>query len=339
MSSPDHKETNAEAEITDVTHNNPVGAGPGDPTSNRTSEEGPRVVLSNTEWANIQEQLRKLSMMDTFMAMQAQQPTTVIAQAPLPLPKLKTFTGLEPTSPQEVNFREWYLSISSTIEDKAILNKSSFVCRHLKGPALAHVADLKDGDHVAILNRLQELFGELKSPDDLYMDLVQMRPQPGQLLSDHLLRISEKMEEIQKTAKYEAGEFKRKLYKAFSCGIPQTKGLVALEIRNKFGMPGCAEPEFMALFRFLRQIEALEPPKSRKETTTTAMPTTVTEAEDTPSRQRQRFKGHCYKCGLDGHAYKTCRSAPNPALVNQRARESKERQNQWRKAKGLPTLN
>ena len=341
----DEEGNNAEA-VLDA----PGGGGPDAPVG---------LNVPGDQIAALQDQLQALKLQyasaqasfETQLEAAKQPKMTVVAQAVPQLPKVKTFTGLAPASPQEATFSDWHVQMREAVEDESVLNKGGFVRRHLRGPALHQVASLGTNDATTMLAHLSELFGDLKIPDDRYIEVCQMRPMSGQRLQEHLLLISQKMEEIQRSAKYVQEEYNRRLYLAFSKGC---SGLVALELRNKWGVPGEGSPTFAALFRHIRQIEDLEPAKGRKGATPAEAAVhalSATEASDQPSasgtaspsgqttqRRGQAGKGYCFKCGLEGHMYRACRNPPNAALVGQREVERRQRNNVWRKRQGLPEL-
>lgn len=257
----------------------------------------------------------------------------VNVQPTLHTPKLKIFTGLPPTNNQEVSFEEWRQQVTQTIDDDAIHDKGAFLRRSLRGAALKQVNDLKTNDAKQVLKHLTTLFGVIKSPEEEYLEICQLKPKKDQALVDFLLVLYSRMNDLQERGKFQADELKRRLYYAFSKGC--NNPLLALECRNKFGIPGEATPAFEDLYRYLRQVQDLEPATKRRGGEVSNAHSGAHSAETTARGSR---KSYCFKCGEDSHFYRECTNPANAKLVAEREREKKRKTNEWRQKKGLPTL-
>ena len=267
-------------------------------------------------------------------------PYRIQLQQPPPPPRLKLFTGLPPTNSQEATFGEWRQQAMQILKDGALSDKSVHLKRSLRGAALQQIDVSGATEPKAIIDLLTNLFGELKTPEDRYMEICRLRPKKDQLLSEFLLTIYNQMEEVRQQANLTDEESHRRTYFALSKGC--SNDLLAMELRNRFGIPGEATPEFSSLFRFIRQIEGLESSKARRAVPMAQSAAHVVDenrVQDSHSKAKAKNQGrYCYKCGEEGHMYKNCTRPPNPILVAKREREKRKKENEWRRRKGLPLL-
>ena len=275
----------------------------------------------------------------------------VTVNAPPALPKLRSFTGLPPTSGQEVSYREWKQQAREVEGDGLVQDKVGVLRRTLKGPAHECMKGKLFDSVGALVDELGKLFGDLKSPEDLYVEISQSRPARGQALSDVLLTLSQQMGELRDEAGLSGNDYHRRLFSVFARAIQDP--LLALELRNKFGVPGFASPTFHELFTYVRQVEGLKTPKTpRVEAHTVEY---RAEEEKTPpppppsrmpqptngtasSRPNKNFKKACFKCGELGHFHRGCPNAANPEKVVANERERRRQENDWRRRQGLPLL-
>lgn len=306
-----------------------------------------------SEVEDLKDQLRRLQLqheetLATLMTRleEAEKKTVhVQVQPPQPLPKLKTFTGLPPENNQETTYKEWRRQVLETTDDPAVTDPGTYIRRSLRGPALQQVATLGTNNPKRIIQHLDSLFGALKNPEDLYFELCQLKPRRDEGQADFLLILSAKLKEVQEAAQFPDDEYHRRLYLAFSKAMGNS--LFALELRNKFGVPGETSPPFEQLFRFVRQLQDLDSSRPRKMATAeagvhTVHPEAAAAAESGHQHGGRRFpkifKGTCYNCGLEGHIYRQCKNPSNPSLVATQERERRRKNNEWRKLKGLPLL-
>lgn len=316
-----------------------------DGEDDRTGSEQPERTPANEptpeemELRLLREQVRQLQLQQA-----STQAVTVHVQQPAVVPKIKTFTGLPPTNSQETTFAEWRQQISESLEEPSITDKTAFLKRSLKGAALRQANGLKTDNPRAIITHLTALFGDLKSAEEEYLELCQQKAQRNQPLADFALTLYTRMQDLGERASLSDAEVNRRLYYAFSRSC--TNQLLTLELRNKFGVPGESAPAFKELYRYLRQIEDLEPTARKGFSPTSPEPrpqrATHVAAHDvrqqpTPATRRPKSR-YCYRCGEEGHFFKNCENPPNPLLVAEREREKRKRENEWRRRKGLPTL-
>ncbi|XP_070188900.1 paraneoplastic antigen Ma3 homolog [Littorina saxatilis] len=271
--------------------------------------------------------------------MDTEREVNVQVQPPPSLPKLKVFTGLPATSTQETSFEAWKRQASEVNDDVLVIDKVGLLKRSLKGAAHEHVRGKNYATVDDLIKDLDKLFGELKSAEEMYLELCQSRMMKTQTKADFLMTLSTKMKEVQKTAGFSNEEYQRRLYYAFSKGLIDS--LFALELRNKFGMPGDTKPAFSDLYRYVRQIEGLEVGKQKAQVGAHAAPSPppdFTQERTEAPQQQGRRKIYCYKCGENGHFYRDCTKPANAHLVVQKEQDRRRQENEWRRRKGLPEL-
>ena len=127
-----------------------------------------------------------------------QQPVVnVKVAAPTLLPRLKTFTGLAPTGGSEVAFSEWENQAEQVLGDTGVSDPLQTLRSTLRGLALdqvRHCTRVED-----LVHRLRHTFGEVKAPDDLYLDFCGLAMNKKELPSEFLLRLWSRLLQINRT--------------------------------------------------------------------------------------------------------------------------------------------
>ncbi|KAL8606030.1 hypothetical protein ACOMHN_040028 [Nucella lapillus] len=144
----------------------------------------------------------------------------VTVQAPPVTPKLKTFTGLPPTSAQEITYREWRQQAREVEGDELGQDKSVVLRRSLKGAAYECVKGKQFDSVGALVKELGSLFGDFKSPEDLYLEISQTRPTKGQTLSDFLMALSIQMRDLKEQGNLSDEDYHRRLFSEEKQKIP-----------------------------------------------------------------------------------------------------------------------
>ena len=282
--------------------------------------------------------------------LQRQQPVVnVKVAAPTLLPRLKTFTGLAPTGGSEVAFLEWENQAEQVLSDTGVSDPLQTLRSTLRGLALdqvRHCTRVED-----LVHRLRHTFGEVKAPDDLYLDFCGLTMNKKELPSEFLLRLWSRLLQINRTTMFSESELRIKLYRAFVRALGQSHSILSVEIRGEFGFPGSAGPQLDDLLRSVRRLEEAMPPP-RSATTHTLqqlhqldenalverLVARVTERlEDVlplpVRRSGMVFRGRCYNCGQQGDHF--ARDCPHPpqgyARENQQRRQPSQQQNQPRR--------
>ena len=275
------------------------------------------------------------------MARLPQQPPTVNVQvtAPTPTPRLKVFTGLAPTGGNEVRFQDWEAQVEQLTNDPNVQDTVATVKTTLRGLALEQVRHCRTAGE--ILTRLRHTFGDVKAPDDLYLDFCETVVRRKELPSDFLLCLWNDLLQINKTTLYGEHKLSVKLYRAFVRAIGQSHPLLSLEIRNQFGYPGAAAPALADLLRAVRRLEESAAPArmatshghtvSNEDELVERIVAKVTEslrkASDQTVRPSRVLRGHCFNCGQEGNHYaRDCPNPPNRMLVEQRDQQRRQQQ-------------
>ncbi|KAL8567689.1 hypothetical protein ACOMHN_008997 [Nucella lapillus] len=266
-------------------------------------------------------------------------PVPVVVQAPQ-LPRLRLLTGLPPINQQEATYDDLRAQAACIADDATIHDPAAYIRRSLRGVARTQCDTIKSSDAKAILAHLGSLFGVLKTPEDLYLDLCQIRQGRNQTTADLLTLQCDKLQNIRKMAEYSDKEFHRRLFSVFTRAC--TDDNLCRELRSRFGLPGEAAPRFVEVLQYVRKIEDLEGPKQKRQYPAQPQPTmsqvhVVPNAQMEPGRRPAKTR-YCYRCGLDGHLWARCENSANPTLVAERDRARRQADNQWRQRKGLPTL-
>lgn len=271
-------------------------------------------------------------------------PVVQVHVAPQNTNRLKIFTGLPPTSKEEVTFPEWEAQVDHLLQTKEVGEIDQRVRASLKGLAFDQVKDCSTATEM--VKTLQGIFGTTLSGEDLYQSFLEMTMLKKEPASAFLLRLWSRLVQINKTTKFTEEDLQCKLYRAFQRGLSPGHRLLSLELRTKFGFPGTAKPAFADLLRVVRQLE--EPsqhPSPAEETAARCLPqqasmlseqdleaivTKVTERlkgclsssapvpstpaprGQNPPRQRKP-RGRCYNCGeLDDHFARECPNGSRP---------------------------
>lgn len=277
--------------------------------------------------------------------------------------RLKVFTGLSPTSKEEVTFTEWEAQVEHLLHTPDVGDVDQRVRASLRGLAFDQVRDCQAA--AEIVRTLQTIFGATQSAEDLYQSFLELTMQKKESASAFLLRLWSRLLQINKITKFAEDDLQCKLYRAFHRGLTASHKLLSLELRTQFGFPGTAKPAFADLFRVVRQLE--EPGQTHhKEEETAArcfpqqasilteqdiekivekvterlkgcMPSNAEGPQSIYGPQRpnpprtRKIRGPCYRCGqLDSHLARDCPNAPNPARVAQAQRPLNGGQSRWR---------
>ena len=271
----------------------------------------------------------------------ASQQVTVQVQAPAPLPRLRIFTGLPPTNPQEATYEEWRSQVGALVHDATILDPLGLLRRSFRGVASNQCEQINFKSANELLKRLDALFGIVQTADDLYLELCQLQQGRQQTAADFLTLQCGRLQTVRDRAGFDSSEFHRRLYLVFSKAC--TNDNLTRELRGRFGIPGEASPTFEELLKYVRRIESLEGPRGKRSSNLQPQLLMQVTNEDARPNQQRPKKGprrprYCFHCGQPGHQFKECQNPPDPALVAEREQERRRANNEWRKQKGLPTL-
>ena len=270
---------------------------------------------------------QELAQLRQQMRQQQAQPQTVNVQvtAPTPTPRLKVFTVLAPTGGNEVNFTDWEAQAEQIAIDPNVREEVQTLRTTLRGLALEQVKQCLTAAEV--IGRLRHSFGDVKAPEDLYLDFCEIKMDKKELPSQFLLRLWNSLLHINKTTHYDEHELSVKLYRALVRAISASHELLSLEIRSQFGFPGTAGPRLEDLLRTVRRLEESVPLNRRASAHSSAQQTGEEDArferlvnrvaerlEGTLSASagpaRRVFRGRCYNCGEEGNHY--ARNCPHP---------------------------
>ena len=271
---------------------------------------------------------------------------TIELLPPQPLPRMKIFTGLPPTGNLEGSYEEWRTQAKAALNDTAIKDPLNFLKRSLRGVTLSECETVKPINASALLKQFDQLFGDVKNPEDLLFELYSHKQSADQKLSDLLTVLYGKLMKIKELQDFTEEEFSRKLYQALSKACTQ-EGVVQ-ELRSRFGFPGEASPSYQELLGYIRRVEDLDAPRMKRESrkaVSGAHQTQVPEPEVKPMKHQSQTSAskpsqrYCYKCGQYNHIWNGCKNPANPELVHERDMEQRIKQNLWRERMGLPTLH
>lgn len=269
---------------------------------------------------------------------------SVQVEVNLPTPlRLKIFTGIAPSSANEVDFDSWIEQVEFFLKDPDVKPRDSRIFASLRGIAGETVKDCRS--NVEAVKVLKEIFGSVQDADDLLLAFASSRSKKTETPPDFLSRLYADILRIQRQCNLTSHELQKKLYRTFCAGAQSNHQLLVLEIRNQFGFPGSAAPSFKDLLHAVRQAWSLQDSKAQahqqqaedsEETLTNKLVEKVFEGVmkkmeqreiDKPGRPRdsqsdyqreRKQRRFCYKCGVDGHFANLCRNKPNPGLVEQK---------------------
>jgi len=266
---------------------------------------------------------------------------TVQVQPPPRLPKLHLLTGLPPANQQEVSYAEWREQAMVVMEDECVDDKLTYMKRSLRSVALAQFHDSKPTGGQELIELFDRLFGCVKSAEDLYLDICQMR-QGRESAAEFLTMLCGKLREVKRKAGFNDTEFHRRLYLVFTRAC--TCENLCREVRSRYGIPGEAKPTFEEVLQYLRRVEDQDGARRLRRSSTTQVHTLVADSQpadsgkqDTAATKKAKVR-YCFHCGQAGHFYEQCQNQANPTLVAERDREQRRLSNQWRLKKGLPAL-
>ena len=273
--------------------------------------------------AKVYQQLERLtSEYHALAASQSQsQGRPIIVEATPAQPRLRVFSGLPPAGGNEVGYGDWAAQAEQVLKER---NAKERLLSSLKGLALERVEDCSDA--AAIFTKVQKTFGEVRPADDLYLKFCENRLRQGEEASDFFLRLWSELTSINKTIRFDTSVFNQKLYFVFARALDCSSKLLALEVRNLFGMPGEALPEPGEVLRGIRQLESSRtktarsnalfaeeapPPKvpdlSMSDADVERVALRVAELlRPQPARRRPRSEIDCHVCGQFGHYTNEC---------------------------------
>lgn len=261
-------------------------------------------------------------------------PVTVNVKTPCPAPRLGIFTGLKPSGGAEVSFTDWHDRVSQYLQEA---NNEEDTCRRVKA-SLRGVAANQTKNCISssdVLKTLTEIYGSVKTEEDLYAQFVRMELHRGETLPDFFSRVWHTFTDLNKNNTYGEDIAHKKIYHTFMSSA-QRHQLVIVELRSEFGLPGTASPDPAKVLRRLREMgeESSQTSAGRSVQSAAAavdvdydrLATLVADKlRGSPSFQQQQQsapKGPCYRCGEIGtHYRRDCKNAPNP----QRVAEAKRR--------------
>ena len=240
-----------------------------------------------------------------------------------PPPRLKIFTGLPPKGSQEEDFGEWVEAIESLPEGEDSLRR---VRQSLRGVAFHQVRC--EGTVRGIVEKLKEVYGEARTPSDLFLDFCGMKPEKGESNSTFLCRLWGQMTKInEKNALFTQGEADKRVFHILNKNVATS---ISLELRTTHGFPGEAAPDPAEVLKTLKRLEGGEVKAPNPSKTANCMPqveapptlndATLERIADmvvkklaarTPpphpgGSTKPRGPPRCYKCGELGHIKRNC---------------------------------
>ena len=248
----------------------------------------------------------------------------IIVEAQPAQPRLRVFTGLPPSGGNEVGFTDWAAQAEQTLKER---NARERLISSLKGLALERVEGCVDAQ--AVVDRIKKTFGEVRPADDLYLKFCENRMKQGEEASDFFLRLWADLVSVNKSTMFASSVFNQKLYFVFARALDLTNRLLALEVRNLFGMPGEKSPEPGDVLRGVRQLESSSRTRTARshelhaeQTPPSPVPelgmseadverVAVRVAELLRPKRRPRSEIDCRLCGQFGHYAYECDAVPD----------------------------
>lgn len=256
-------------------------------------------------------------------------PITVHVKAPTPAPRLGIFTGLKPKGGGEVSFSDWTERVRQYLQEVQDADEALRRVRaSLRGVVVEQTKDCQTAQN--ILQSLTNIYGDVQTTEDLYLQFVRLRMEKKELPSDFFSRVWSCFTDLNKEATYTATEAAKKVFHTFMTEAKQFHPMLCLELRNSYGFPGTVSPDPSKVLRRIRELEGGQQSEQLtiKQTTAAAHTTTMPEidydklatlvaqkmlqgssSQTTPRQGAPR--GPCYRCGEIGTHYK--RDCPNPA--------------------------
>ena len=265
--------------------------------------------------------------------------------------RLKTFTGLPPQGGNECNLDTWVDQVDALLKDPTVKDIDPRLLSSLRGIAADAVKSCSSNKD--IVSTLQSVFGTIHDPEELLLAFASERIKKNETPASFLSRLYEDLLKINKRAGLTQLDLQRKLFRTFCQGAEPSHPLLILELRNHFGFPGTAHPDFTVLLQTVRKLsEGVTARKSAstavnvqaQQVTTEVSPDLVSRIVDevtakvtdifttsvmkgqltnqgstTPRNSRRVIpQGHCFNCGAwRDHVARDCPNPANPTKVAQ----------------------